>query len=84
MEKIPVGTKVLYNGEEQTILAYNDKHFLIDNYEGGHDGNGYTWYDENGNEIPYVKGRNRLWLILPRLSKITILTKEEPDFIFGI
>ena len=86
MEKLPVGTKVLYNGKERTILAYtkDHNHFLVDNFEGGHDAK-LTWYDENHKVIPYVKGKDdRLWLILDSLRKCTILSKKEPEFIFGL
>ena len=87
MKKIPVGTKVLYNGKERTILAYTQDHyhFLIDNYEGGHDGKPQKWYDENNNQIPYVKGGNdRWWIRRELLGKCAILSKKEPEFIFGL
>lgn len=84
---LPVGTKVLYNGKERTILAYTQDHyhFLVDNCEVGHDGKPQKWFDENGNEIPYVEGgTNRWWVEVARSSEYSVLPKKEPEFIFNI
>ena len=86
MEKLPIGTKIFCDGKERTILAYSQtSSFLVDGFDGGHYADSNTWYDENGNEIPYVKGDNdRWWFSLSELSECTILSKKEPDFIFGL
>lgn len=86
MKKLPIGTKILRDGKEHTILAYSgDGSFVVDNWECGHDASGYDWLDENGKYIPYIKGKDdRWWIAVEQLSTFSTVVNEEPEFIFSI
>lgn len=83
-KKIPVGSRVIYNKEEHTLLGYHiDKDACVIEGPGGiHNGDfPEYWHDENGNRIPYVDGDNR-WFV--GIGDIKRAKKEKPEFIFGI
>lgn len=86
MKKLPIGTKILREGKEHTILAYSgDGSFVVDNWEPGHDASGYDWFDENGKHIPYTKGKDdRWWISVNYLNTFSIVSNKEPEFIFAI